>query len=169
MPLLYGVTVADDVKGLVPDWVPRAGVKPDEVDVTRWLEEFSGRVARRLGNLAGLDADQAAQVEEAARGIVALGAASRLVAARTPAKAGKNDTSYDALLWRWYEESLAELVLAVDELRATDVDVVAAQAGGSAVGSFPAPLFANPSLNGPRVPGAAGSLGYVRLTDPHRY
>lgn len=164
---LYGASI-DDVRALVADWTPRAGIRPTEGDVDRWLVEFSGRVGRRLGDLTGLDVDQLAQVEAAARGIVSLGVASRLVAARTPAKAGKNETSYDAELWKWYQDGLDELVVAIEELRTTDPDVVGAQAAGGPQFTFPTPTFGQPSLTGPHVPGASPLL-LARLTDPHRY
>ena len=164
----YGVTVAE-VRELAthivpnasiadPDFGPRRGQITDPM-IANWIRLVADSVATRVAMLSRFRDSQTrwGVIEGAARTAVVNGAASYLVAAAFPAKAGTNDqTSYSAELWRRYEN---ELGLLVDLGPILDADDAAGGDGGVVESTGVMPIA---SANRPSVPDGSGFFA----TDP---
>ncbi|UGL61896.1 hypothetical protein SEA_EASTWEST_12 [Arthrobacter phage EastWest] len=162
-PLTWGVTV-DEVSAFAPhiglvDVSTAPAVPIDDVygetaagKITRsqvqgWIEDCAARVQLRLVKIARLipDTTTATVLARACHDTTAVGAASYLVAAAHPSKAGLNDaTSYSAELRQRFEDRLDELAAQLDAIvDEGDSTVVlprtTMRAGAS--GNFPVELF----------------------------
>lgn len=137
----YGAGV-EGVTALLPGTRIDESSRPNVDDVEAWVDEYTAEVARRLGDLAALDPDAAANAELTARRLVHLAAAATVLDAKYPERAGAADDSYAAVLWGRYTTGLAELVEAVEEgVLPGPGDGGTTGGPGSAVGSFPEPMF----------------------------
>lgn len=129
MPETWGVTVAE-VSALAPH-VP-IGPTPEPTDpvfggradrrittdeVEQWIADVSARADAALIQRTKLSTEDQERITTAVHDLVVNGAASYLVAAAFPAKAGVNDnTSYSGLLWDRFVTGLAELSALVADL-----------------------------------------------------
>jgi hypothetical protein len=133
----FGADVAG-VRRLLPTISIEASSEPSEGDVQAWLAEFTGNVARRLGDLTALDEAKVEELTVAARGLVHLAVAATTYDAHFPERAGLADESYGGVLWDRYTTGLNELDTEVTELRTAPENVTA---GASPLYSFPEPAF----------------------------
>lgn len=151
----WGVTVAE-----VAALASHADLKPGSVtdpefgnavtrsvtslDTKRWIENVAADVDLRLHRRSQLTAEPQAKIVKAAKTVILNGAASYLVDAAYPARAGVNDnSSYGAVLWNRYKTGLEELVELIDEWIAKDKEEEEENAEGSlGISSFfPEPKF----------------------------
>lgn len=182
-PDVYGVTV-DNVRWLATHVGPNPtssdpdfGDDHDEISdakVQDWIEQVADGVRVYLAVLArhSTHAIRWPAILGAARTAVTAGAASYLVSAAYPTKAGTNrNEAYSAELWARYEAMVGLLsdlpatfatedaVGVVDETGAVGVTPIAY--GGAS--SIPPTLFVHQSNDGvPRAPGAEYPAGYRR-------
>lgn len=149
LPLTWNVTV-EEVSALAPH-VPigEAPASSDEVfggradrritedQVEQWITDVSARADVALARRSELTGPNLDRVGAAVHDLVVNGAASYLVAAAFPAKAGMNDnTSYSAQLWDRFMSGLAAQAAVIEEL------IVVAPGGPGALGIsgfFPEP------------------------------
>lgn len=139
-----------------PDFGPTRKVITDPM-IAHWISLVTQSVTTRAATLIRFkdDTERWAVVEGAARTAITNGAASYLVSAAFPAKAGTNDqTSYSAELWRRYESEL-DLLLALGPT----FDADDAAAGGGTTGVSPIASYTPPT-----VPRGSGFFA----TDPRR-
>lgn len=134
-PPIFGTTV-DDVLALVPEREITATSQTTLGDVAGFIAHIDhDAAARLLGRLADLEAVAGAEASvpfrSAARGAVTLGAAAMLEDSGYPERAGvaSADSSYGAVLWTRYRQTLSDLAGAIDaeakrqrEARASDND-----------------------------------------------
>lgn len=111
----YGATV-EGVRDLLPHRTIDASSSPSEADVTGYLVAVGARTAARLGPPTSWPADvDPAVVNDAARGLVELGAAGYTDDASFPERASTVGSSrYGAVLWERYREGLDDLVRIVN-------------------------------------------------------
>lgn len=133
----FGADVAG-VRRLLPTVAIEASTEPSEADVQVWLAEFTGNVARRLGDLTALSEAQRDEIRTAAKGLVHLAVAATTFDAHFPERAGLADESYGGVLWDRYTTGLNELDTEVTELRTAPENVTA---GSTPLYSFPEPAF----------------------------
>lgn len=135
----YGASVAG-VRRLLPTVDIEASSEPSESDVQAWLAEFTGNVARRLGNVSALTEAQVGEITVAARGLVHLGVAATVYDAHFPERAGLTDQSYGQVLWGRYSDGLDELDAEVEALTGEEA-AGGADASGVPLYYFPEPAF----------------------------
>lgn len=133
----FGADVAG-VRRLLPTVAIEASTEPSEADVQVWLAEFTGNVARRLGDLTALSEAQRDEIRTAAKGLVHLAVAATTFDAHFPERAGLADESYGGVLWDRYTTGLNELDTEVTELLTAPENVTA---GATPRYSFPEPAF----------------------------
>lgn len=133
----FGADVAG-VRRLLPTITIEADTEPSKADVEAWLVEFTGNVARRLGDLAALSNAQREEITTAAKGLVHLAVAATTYDAHFPERAGVTEQSYGGVLWDRYTTGLDELDTEVTELLTAPENVTA---GATPLASFPEPAF----------------------------
>jgi hypothetical protein len=172
----YGVTV-QQVRELAthvgfdpalddPDFGPTRKSITDPM-IAHWIMLVTQSVTTRAATLVRFrdNTERWAVIQGAAATAITNGAASYLVAAAFPAKAGTNDqTSYSAELWRRYESELDLLVSLGSVFDADD----AATGDGAAAGVSPRASYTPPSV--PRGSGffATDPYNAVRQLDQNR-
>lgn len=137
MPALYGASV-DGVEGILTTQVFDDTTRPTRHQVEGFVATVSGLVRAAVGSLQWLDADRRTEVEQAARGIVEIGAASLADAAGHPHAAGPDERSFSDNLWSRYKSELERLRKGLEEEKAGSGGV---DAPARPAVSGPPPLF----------------------------
>lgn len=138
------VSVSEQPANAADDVFGGSAQKVRTADVRNWIANVAAVVDARLAGRSSLAVQYRDAVNAAAKTIVLNGAASYLVSAAFPMKAGVNEnTAYSAELWRRYEDGLTALAAQVDDwLHPDDGDpVVVDPAATATIGGWSPPTL----------------------------